>query len=356
MRHDVRWTASPGAAPVGPSPVYLTARNTFREAVDRIETTLEIPVVELYALRFSDRFNEETGTAEGTPHLARGVSGEERMAELRESVAGRLRRGQPPFTTAIEVGFGSNKEGPYVKDGHHRLAIAQEFRIRTIPVQVPRGIARELGWFDLGRRRFPADIGRAGLNEYDLFRDAAGSWVARWQQLPERLGDPVATAVILGRYPTQPEAMHACVLNANGLPAPGWWKDEGAAAKLALFPVETRSRREGTDLPAVEGGSVLATTGVRDSDGAPVLVRAVESSSGAPWLETWACLRTRGGGREEKWTRVEALECESWDRLQGAFLARHRGEVAIRPTWHAVGREPVRSQLGSARGRGGIER
>jgi hypothetical protein len=210
---------------VPPPAAALTPRSAYARPIDAIPVVLDVPVVELYALRLSDRFDEDAWAAEGIPHLARGLSGPARVAELRESVLARLRAGMPAFQTPVEVDFGPNKAGPYVQDGHHRLGIALELGVRAAPVQVPRGIAQSLGWLDLAARRFAADRGTAGQTEYHVFRSVDGepglTWAARCQRLAE-VGEHAEPAVILGRYATQAEAMYACELDANGRVAADW--------------------------------------------------------------------------------------------------------------------------------------
>ncbi len=113
MRARIQWRAAPSAPDVpAAAAAQLTLRNTYHLPIDAIPVVVDVPVVELYALRLSDRFNEETWTAEGIPHLARGLSGPARVAELRSSLQARLRVGRPPFQGAHRSGRRPEQGGP----------------------------------------------------------------------------------------------------------------------------------------------------------------------------------------------------------------------------------------------------
>jgi hypothetical protein len=267
----------------------------------------------------------------------------------------------------------------------------------------------------------PADIGRFAFYEYHVSRDGSGAWKVRWQRLPERLGDPVPPAVILGTFASHGEAVDACEENARGplygrakemasrlkgtrssqedlhawiedalreaadeaaraarreaepihrllaevlvavndysdemkerhgrghmefgIDAPGHslagharallaavGRDPYATDRALLFPEGMRRKTGRGNLPPVENGTVLAADEHRHERGGHVLVRAVESASGHPWLEVFGPVpggQAAGSGHR---VRLVAKECGSWEELKQEFHAYRRGERTI---------------------------
>jgi hypothetical protein len=96
-----------------------------------------------------------------------------------------------------------------------------------------------------------------------------------------------------------------------------------------LFPEGTRGARGHEDLPAVEGGTVVATVVGRDSAGGEIVVRAVAAPTDRPWLEVFGHLHDGAGRPSAHWVRVTAKECETWKSLQREFCDLSRGRRCI---------------------------
>jgi hypothetical protein len=145
----------------------LTPRDVFKDDIDRIRMRFVVPTAEAYALRHYDILDPVTGEPDPIPHLSRGVSPMERWTMLEDSV-----RESGVIREPIEIDFGPNKDGPYVKDGHHRLGIATRLGMPAVPVLVPRGIAVALGWYRPGMDGLGDAGGMSRSDAFALFKDA----------------------------------------------------------------------------------------------------------------------------------------------------------------------------------------